>query len=840
MIVKNQVFILGFLMLFFHSVNAQNSGVMLEANRLAKDGKGVVVCAIIDENNQPLEYATITVLKSDSSMVAGGITNEKGVVLISDIPYGSYMVRIGYIGYQSIFVNDVKITKENPVNNIGKQKITQNAQKLQGVVVTAEKAMIETNLDKRVYNVDKSIVTEGSTGSDILENIPSVSIDLDGNVSLRGSSSVTILVDGRPTTLTMDDIPADMIESVEVVTNPSARYEPDGISGIINVVLKKKRALGFNMSVKLGAGMSDDNKNVYFGKYNAGINLNLRVKKMNFFLNYNFHQFSFHNSTDLNRTNVFDNDTSYLEQYSEGGMKGSPQNLRGGIDYFINDNNTISFEIGYRRHSRISENTLNSLTKNVLSDTTSFYDQHSSMPKIPNHSFNASLNYYHTSPKVKGRELIVDINFSTRNNLDSNAIFKNYYAPSIYDYCQLTSTKEQQPRLDAQVDFVTPIGNGGRLETGYKLRYRFEDEKYTYYLGTTPEDVILDTNRNEYSQYTDIVNAAYLIYSNTIKEKFKYQLGVRAELAKNISKLQSDPEVFSPRPYFNVFPTIHLRYDFNDKHSLQLSYSMRVRRPRGRELNPFINDEDRLNISQGNRKLKPEYTQSLDLGYLYAYKKTSVSANVFYRYRYNIISRYTILINDSTTYTTFENLDNSHSYGLELSYQQGLWKFWNLTLNTSMYQSFVNADSLYDESLRRDLVWQVRWNNNFSLPLDFQLQLSANYRSPTLTLNSMGHESGGAGQGRMSAMWNVDFGIKKSFLKKSLSISLRVSDIFNSRQARVYSYGTTSKSAYESQMIRFRDSRQFWLTLTYNFSTMKSKMQTKRRVVEEDYEDEMY
>lgn len=799
---------------------SQNKAVLAEAHKMVKDGEGAVVCYVVSNDDTPLEYATVTVLKpEDSTMIAGGITDEQGYAIIAPVPYGTYMVKIGYIGYKSLYINNISISKEQAVVTTGKQKINTSTKTLKGVTVNAEREMLQSNLDKRVFNVDKSIVTEGSTGVDILENIPSVSVDLDGNVSLRGSSSVTILVDGRPTNLTMDEIPADMIESVEVVTNPSARYEPDGTSGIINVVLKKKKTLGFNISASIGAGMSDDKKNVYFGKYNASLNLNFRVKKVNFFLSYSFRSFSFTNHSTMNRMNVFNNDTSFLNQKSEYIMNGRPQNVRAGIDYFINDNNTLSFEFGYRRRMHYHINDITSLT---TGKNNSFYNQHSYNPKLPTHNYNASINYRYTSPTVKGRELTIDMFFSDNNRYDQNIVEKNYIIPP-YDYYQSTITDNNGRIFNAQIDFVTPIGNGGRLETGYKLSYKLTRETYTYYIGEDSSLLIEQTDRNDASKYTDIINAAYLIYSNSIKNVFKYQVGVRAELAKNISELQSSSDVFSPAPYFNLFPTIHLRYDFNPMHSMQLSYSMRVRRPRGHELDPFLNDIDPLNLRQGNRELKPELTHSFDLGYLLTYKKMSLSANVFYRFRTKIISRYTILINDSTTFTTYANLNNSHSFGLEIAYQQELWKVWRLSLNANLFQTYVNADSLYDKSLRNDFSWRLRWNNTFTLPLDFQIQLTADYRSPSLTLNSMGFESGGAGQGRMSATWSIDFGIKKSFFKKTFSIALNVNDLFNTRQTYVESYGSTSNSYYESKMRHQRDSRRVYLTLTYNLSNYKVK-----------------
>jgi len=820
---------------------AQRSVLLAEAQKRVTAQTGVIVCGVADEQNQPLGQSSVAVLNpKDSSLVSGATTNQSGYAIIDNIPWGTYLVRISFVGYKSVFVNNITITKEKPIATAGRQQLQSSANQLQGVTIEVKKEMIETNLDKRVFNVDKSIIVEGATGIDVLENIPSVTVDLDGNVSLRGSQSVTILVNNRPTSLTMDEIPASTIERIEVVTNPSARYNPEGTSGIINVVLKKERKLGFNASLSLGAGVSNLKKNFYFGKYTATLSLNFRYNKFNFFLNYSFRAFQSNSEGDLKRESTFGNSSTILFQQSANEWKGMPQGVRGGVDYSINQYNTISIEGGYRYRIGKGSTNLSNLIQNPSLDTLSFYEQNSYSPPIGVHSWDAALNYTLTT-KTKGQELSVDISTSQWGYDNENRIEQLYQYPSVYDFYRNTSTTSKNNRLTAKADFVTPVGNGGRIETGYMFDLNNTKGYYHIYTGNIKDNLIEDLAQNDITTYRENINALYFVYSNSIKEKFKYQLGVRGEIAQISSQLQSEPN-FTPKPYYNLFPTVHLRYDFNKVHSLQLGYSMRIRRPRGRELNPFMDESDKQNLSQGNRKLKPEYTQSIDLGYLFTLPKTSISANLFYRYRYDIITRYTVLWNDSTTYTTFQNLNNSHSYGVELSYQQDLFKFWKLNLNASLFQTRVN-DTLYDKSLTNDLSLQVRLNNNFNLPKDFQIQLSANYRSPTLTLNSMGTGGGGgggmmmvigAGQGRMNAIWGIDLGLRKSFLKKSLSLSLRVSDIFNTRQSFVTSKGT----GYTSEMHRYRDSRQLWLTVTYTIMNYKTKRQ-KERELESEFDEMM-
>jgi outer membrane receptor protein involved in Fe transport len=834
-----------------------NSAFMEELQKLATDKTGVIFCSATDENNLPLEYATIAVMNSsDSSLVTGGLTNEKGVCVIDKIPWGTYLVRVSYIGFKPIFIPNAVVSKEKPVYAAPRQKINTMSKTLEGVTISAEKEMIQTNLDKRVFNVDKSIVTEGTTALEILENIPSVQVDLEGNVKLRGSSSVTILIDGRPTNLSMNEIPASMIASVELVTNPSARYEPDGISGIINIVLKKEDKMGFNATITVGMGISDNymptwigndgNEKFFFGKGNASLNFNMRYKKVNFFVNYNFRSFNSYSKSELERKTLTQSmDTMYLSQNTERDWSGMPQNVRMGFDFFINDNNTISIEGGYRRHSGKGDNSSNNLTKRG-ENTVSDYTQRTFSPSMPNNNWNASMNYTNNSKTVKGRTLSADLSFGTSNRSSETEMMQEYLFPQVPDFLQNTYNNSLNYRVTGQVDFVTPLGKGGRLEAGWKTNWRTQEDDYTYKTGSKEENMVEDSAKANGSKYSEIINAAYLVYSNTLfSSKLKYQLGLRAELSDNDAEMRERKTTtsYSTEPLFQIFPTVHLRYDFNDMHSMQLSYSRRIGRPNARQLNPYRNDADRLNLFEGNINLKPEFTESFDLGYLAFLKKTTITANIFYKYKHDIITRYQILLNDTTTLTTYENINNSHTYGLEASVQRDFFKFWKLSVNASMFQTIINANQLIDPQLKHDFSWQIRVNNIFNLPKEFQLQLNVNYYSPALTINSMGGGGGGfmmlsGGQGKMDALWNIDLGAKKSFFKKALTVSIRLSDILNSRQSHIVSYGDDFYIDSKNK----RDSRQLWLSVSYNISNYKQaqkKQQQRQKNTEDDYDDGM-
>lgn len=800
-----------------------------QAKKLVTTKTGVVVCTVIDESEQALEYATVAVISiKDSSVITGSITNSKGVCTISNIPWGNYLIRIGYIGYKDIYSGPVSISSSSPVANLNRQQMKLGSSQIEGVTISAQKDMLQTNLDKKVFNVDQSIASEGVTGLEVLENIPSVSVDLEGNISLRGSESVTILVDGRPTNLTLDQIPSSMIESVELITNPSARFDPDGVSGIINVVLKKKKESGFNGMITLGTGISNLEDKFYWGTQNASASINYRYNKINLFANYDFRSRGRNNTGTLERESVFNNDTTILNQNSLSNSRGYSHNLRTGFDYFINKQNTLSFNVSYNPHNSISHSETDSKSQTGSSDAFNKIYKLDNDWTNANQNIGANLFYKHEFQK-KGQELSVDVYYSHRWGNKINYSMEDYSQPANReDFYNLEKTDARNQYTTAQIDFVTPIGNGGRIETGYKLLIRNTFQDYIQETGNAADnltEVPSDANNYNYNEY---INAAYFIYSNTIKEKFKYQVGLRGELADNmfnLNKLDTSTRSFYP----NIFPTVHLVYDFNKKHSLSLSYSMRVRRPNIFQLNPYVNNSDRFNLSKGNPNLKPELTNSVDLSYQYFTEKTTVTASVFYRHRYQMISRYTELLNDSVSMTSYQNFDQAQSYGMELYYAQTLFKWWKTNISGSFYQTLIDSkQEMIDPNLMDDWSWNVRGTFNFILPKDLDLQLTANYRSPIITTGSMSGFGwgGGSGQGRMEQQWNLDLGIKKLFLKKTLTLTIRINDIFATQNHKVHTFGSDDKSSFDAYSYRKNDRRSLFVSLSYKINNYRPKKDT--------------
>jgi len=816
---------------------------------------GAVMGSVVDANNIPLQYATINVKKcSDSLTVQYGITDADGKFLLEGIPFGRYFVEIQYVGYQRSTSAPFNITKENAVFKISKYRMTDKNTEIGEVVIKAQRDMLQTNLDKTVFSVESSINSAGQTAVEVLEEIPSVSVDVEGNVSLRGSENVTILVDGRATNLTLDQIPADMIESIEVITNPSARLEPDGMAGILNVVLKKKKEAGFNGMVSMGASSAclyqNDKHNFLFGGWNADASFNYRYDKFNFFVSYSYRDHLHHNNGTLWRESLVADEITRMDQYNEGIFGGGFHNANMAFDYYINKYNTITLNLGGHFGKMDRSGNLWSTTSNMLSgDTLIAYDQ-TNRNNNYHKSFEASLNYRKTFLKP-GMELTSDIFFTQRNSDPVSTLFQTHH-DDLDNFYQYTTTHERNRDFAAQVDFISPVGNGGRIETGYKLTYRGTENDYHLYSGTSATDTAEDLSQRNDFEYTEVLNALYFIYSNTFWKKLQLQAGLRCEVAYTVSDLKSLDMVYTYVNYGDFaknffFPTVHLKYEFNPENFLQFSFSRRVQRPRMYQLNPFIDYSDKENLTCGNPALQPEFANSFELGYMFQKKQTSVTVTAFYRRRTNMITRYTVLdtmqVNGEYvpyTMTSYMNYNKSQNFGLELFFSQRVKKVWRINVTGSFYRNIIDSDNLLDENLSRDWAWNAGVNQTFTLGKDFDLQLNFRYRSPSLTSGSMGWGTHGVGQGRRSASYFLNLGLKKGFINNSLVISLNVRDLLyfipQVRQMRIASwqncevydydnYEFTGDSGYYSYSVREREGFNVSLNVTYKLNNYKQRLQ---------------
>lgn len=791
---------------------------------------GKISGTIVDANsNVTLEYATIGLFKAkDSSVVSGTISNEKGKFIIDKVPYGKHYLIIQFIGYKPFKTEMFAITPKNSEYQAGTIKLYSSSQNLESVEIVSKKEANEFSLDKKIVNVDQNIASMGGTAVDVLQTIPSITVDIDGNVSLMGSKGITILVDGRPSGLvSLDQMPASMIDRIEIVTNPSARYDPEGMSGIINIVLKKQREPGYNGMTSLNVGTGN--------KLNASVNLNYKVKKINLFANYNLRKFAMGGYSDMNRESILLDTTYNLIQYQDFSRSGMFHNIKAGVDYFINDNNTLSFSALYNTRQSISETDMDNKNTYSNEQVIDFFKRYAKTTNKDN-GIDLTLNYKKKFDN-KGKELTADAFYTYSLGDDNEEMNKRFYTinlepDSILPNLENSNTYETNQRLTLQADYVNPFGKIFRLETGIKANMRNNNEDYLF--NNFNNDSLLwvkDTTTSNNFIYNQQVYAAYGIFSGALGN-LKFQLGLRAE-ETIIKATQKESNKVYNNNFFDVFPTIHLRYDFTEKHSLQISYSRRINRPNSHALNPFINNSDPLNLSAGNPYLKPEYINSVELGHSINFWKTNVNTTLFFKHIYNIISTEMILNDDGTTFSTSKNLNSGLSYGFEFVVSQEITKWWKVNANYSLFRKQFEGTTTSNIFDKNNFSWTVKANSFTTLWKNLDLQISFVYNAPVITVQGgEGHYSMGGGQGKQNEMYYFDGGAKLAILKGKASINLRVSDIFKTIKYDMITYGEN----FTSSVIRRRDSRVIYLGFTYKI--LNYKVQRDKKKIDENQQDE--
>lgn len=738
----------------------------------ARPAIGTLKGRIVDAaSNQPIEYGTIALLQMRDSAVSGGtITDPKGNFKVEQIQAGRYLVRVQFMGYETKIIKDIAFRPAEPEVNLGTIKLKPSASSLSGVEVTAEREMMVSNLDKKIINVDKSIASIGGSAVDVMQNIPSVSVDVDGNVSLRGSDNITILVDGKPTGLAeissgdlLQQIPASSIESIEIVTNPSVRYDAEGTSGIINIVLKKRSLQGLNGLVSVTAGTGD--------RYNTSVNLNYRKDRFNVFAGYDNRIGKF-KSTGTTERNTFNNEASMLllqNQTMEN--ERNMHNLNSGIDFMLNDFNTLTFNFQMRRMSFGNEGDNKSKTYSQNNELIRDFNRYSTSERNI-HSNNYTLSYKR-SFLTKGKELtadfmITDNAMSGLQNIEQTEIALGF-DPDL-PLLQRSESNNTNRMYMAQANYAVPFANGGRIETGFKstitnltMRNNLSDFNYG------ENDWIFNEDAVNNFDYFEQLHAVYGIYSSSLK-KFKYQVGLRAEQLISESDIIQASDNFN-LSYLSLFPSVHTVYEISTTQQTSLSYSRRIRRPNNRQLNPYVDYSDSLNIRYGNPKLQPEFINSFELGWSNYWGKNSLNSSVFYRYTTGVIDRIVSLIDDGVTTTTFENLTSSQAYGIELIGNTEFTKWFKTNANVSIYRSIIDGSEITGLEKAVGNMWTAKLNLTFVPFKNASLMIAGNYRSPEIEA-----------QERDEEVYFADVAFRYDFWKNKASVSLRVSDVFDSRR----------------------------------------------------------
>jgi len=788
---------------------------------------GHVYGKLVDANTKkPVPYASVALLKlRDSSVVTGMLTKENGEFSLESLPLGTFNMRISFMGYETIY-KKVAISPQTFDQDLGNIRFKPDAKMLATVEVTGEKSAFQMGIDKKVFNVDRNLTSVGGTAQDVLKNVPAVNVDIDGNVTVRNASP-NIFVDGKPSTLTLDQIPADAIESVELITNPSAKYDAEGMSGIINIVLKKNKRAGINGMLMAGVGTGD--------KYNGGGNINIRQGKVNFFANYMMNSQRFWGDGTTDRTNFIGSGTSSLHQESDSRTSPRFQFGRIGLDYYLDNRNTIS----------VSQNIVDGKFRNYEDLLSTFNKGDSMSSRINNNQFGfrnytSQLGFKHTFAEPN-REWTADFNYNRSNNnrngsFLSQPISINSGPPGQATY-QTNNSDGHTTFITIQTDYTDPIGKNGKLEAGLKTTLRNYTSVYNVYdQDTITGDFHFNNLLSNDYKYKEQIYAGYVNYAGT-KGNFGYQAGLRVEQYVYSGEIPSEGMKFKPtRATPGFFPSVYLSQKMKNDQELQLNYSRRVTRPNFFQLIPFRDYSDPLNQREGNPNLRPEYTNSVELSYVKNWKTANFLGTVYYRNTNNLISAISTPIGTDTLLTSFTNANKNNNYGAELTLKNTFFKIWDLTTNVNLYQAELSYTQDKKDYKNSNFSWMAKINSELKLPANFTLQISGNYQAPTIALPSGGGGGGGgrgggggggfgmvpvSAQGTIKGMSSVDAGLKKDFLKnKMASLTLAVSDVFNTRQYEL----NQAAPAFVQDYIRKRESRILRLTFTYRFGKFDAQI----------------
>lgn len=776
--------------------------------------KVAITGKIIEKTSKlPLEYATVTFKNTKNpKLIFGGITDNKGDYSV-EVVAGTYDITLEFISFKPTVISQKQL---NEATNIGTTALEEDATQLNEVVIRAEKTTVEIKLDKKVYNVGQDMIVKGGTASDVLDNVPSVTVDAEGNVALRGNDNVKVLIDGRPSNAiniaeALRTISADALDKVEVITNPSARYDAEGGGGIINIVLKKGKNLGLNGTATASAGDPET--------YGLTGTVNYKAKEFNLFTTqgYNYRTNpgnSFTNSRYLNADNSTKN---YMNEDRTNQRMSKSYNANVGMDWFLSKSTTWTNILNFRKS--VDDNRDNVLQNyyDVNNDYTYTRNRiNEEDGKSKNVEFNTNIT---TKFKKDGHKLTIDGSFSTNSDKDLAQITDQSTLNSILSLDE-TVNNQTQSRNTIQADYVLPIGKGSQFEAGYRGNFSVNSTEYA-----VDRDGVSVPNFTNTLEYKEKVNALYTQYGFKVK-KFSTLLGLRWE-DSDIDVNQLATNDFTNKRYNNFFPSAFLTYEIDDKSSASISYSRRVQRPRGRQLNPFNNLSSNVNIFVGNPDLNPAFTDAIDLGYLKRWNKLTFNTSLYVNKTTDVFqfvrresgafeSGIPVIISSPI------NLATEYRSGFEFTLNYSPFKWWKLNSNFNFYYIKTEGDYKYNDFNNNLVVqnfdfeatsWFTRLSSKINLPYKIDWQTNMNYSGKQK--NSQGTSLGN---------FSMNLAFSKDVFKDKGTFALNVSDVFNSRKRIMDTFLPGVVDSHSEMQWRVR---QVNLSFTYRFNVQKTDRDKK-------------
>ncbi len=770
-----------------------------------KQMPGTIFGFVIEKSSdKPLEFAQIILKKAkDSTFVQGAVADNKGKFQFEKIPAGEYLVTYSFIGFENMKTPAFKIGGGVNRLNLGKLYISEAAKTLNEVEVTGRKSTFVNSIDRKTFNVGEDLMSKTGSLSDLLQNVPSVQVDIDGNVSLRGSENVTILINGKPSAMmnlnraaVLQQIPANSIEKIDVITNPSAKYKPDGTSGIINIVLKKNKSLGLNGSASVNAG----NEN----RYNSNVAINYNPGKWNFFGNVGLRQDARQRINDISTQTLLNGkEESFIRNHSESDAR-PISNIAGlGADFKPNDKNRFGLSANYnyrfQRQSDISVYTIDSLQYKKED-----YNRDRYLPEMESDLELASF-FQHNFGK-EGHDLNLNYTSSFTKEYEDNYYTNIYRIPRIqtnYDNMLYHHANRESQLL---AEYSNPLSEESKLEAGFELDHLNNDMDLRRDTTAMNKTIFMrDNSRSNQFIRSENTKVLYVTFEHEMG-KFGFLAGLRGELTNTSANLVTKNTVLKNQ-YNRLYPTLHTSYKISEKHELQLNYSHRIRRPEDEQLNPFPEYQDMHNIRAGNPYLKPEDIHSFELGYQFKRKSTTFISTAYCRFNYNGITSITKTSGD-TLISTLQNLGKSTSAGLEFILSTSIGKFATLNLSSNTFYNIIDASALGFSNNKENVSFTLNGSLGINLTKSTVWQITSIYTGEQLTP-----------QGKKLSSFVLNTGLKQDLLKKRAAFILTISDAFNSLRMKSI-IDTPEIQRYEN---RKRSARIIYCGFTYNFGNSGKK-----------------
>ncbi|WPP51159.1 TonB-dependent receptor domain-containing protein [Catalinimonas niigatensis] len=761
----------------------------------AQTNQAITGNVVDNESGEPVSYASVALFQTGKEQpITGTFTNEDGIFLVENIDNGTYDLLIQFVGYENHRIEDIKITSTTNELNVGAIKLLQASTQLEEVIVEAVevKRPVETSLEGMTINPEQNLSNIGGSVVDILRNTPSIAVDQDGGITIRGSSSTNVLINGRNSALSegLDGIPASAIESIEVVNNPGARYDAQGTGGVLNIKLKQgdESTLGTNGRVELTLG------NRY--RVNSSLNLNYQSKRFNVFGGYSYRR-SPSIGTAINERTVMGENPQRLTQNRDIERNDNSHTVNYGFDYFLYKNkfsyegvleseDESNQEVMYTNIFDLDDNTVISNVRNNLETEEDFTLDNSFI--------------YERLFDQKNREFRALISHSLRDDLEQQNTTTRSIDSEVEPLLQRVNADQTRQNLILQADY-TQTFEKSKMEIGYKSTFRKLDNDYVFdnFINET-EEWVMNTGVSNRFLYQEQVHALYGIYKHSF-EKLEVSLGTRLEQTLIDTRLYNTGEE-NDQQYINPFPSIQGLYSITDNQSLKLTYSRRIDRPGSRSLNPFPDISDTLNIRMGNPNLQPEFIQSMEFGHKINFTNSDLTTTAFYRHTNGKVDWILTVDEQGISTRMPTNLLSGTDYGVEFIGTSTLSSWWDMNGSVSVFRSIIDGSNLNQGYTNDNYAWNAKLVSNMVLPWDLSFQMTGNYESPEVEA-----------QGFDYARYYLDMSFQRKLFGDKASISLSIRDIFNT-----YEFGgENSTDEFESKFLYKRDTRRAYLSFQYNF-----------------------